>query len=218
MAIFSLLQVLGAPLCLMFLVCIFFRFRAARDYYGAQEDCPSQATPLRFHIPGDTSPSERSALFHLSRGRTTLPRVSLHPFLRPRAGFFDLECVLQFHHSESRLADPVCSPNPRSGPVVCEFYSNLPFQVGSTVFIWSRWVDFGARAINWFYQLREDDGKEYQRLFVDTDFEGLMQELTQGQGMWRRHPSTGEFTTFSMIALMPVVKVWYNFLSIKIKP
>ena len=45
-----------------------------------------------------------------------------------------------------------------------------------------------------------------------------MQELTQGQGVWRRHPSTGEFTTFPMTAITPVAKVWYNFLFAKIKP
>ena len=36
--------------------------------------------------------------------------------------------------------------------------------------------------------------------------------------MWRRHPSIGEFTTFQMHALMPLAKVWYNFLCVKIKP
>ena len=36
--------------------------------------------------------------------------------------------------------------------------------------------------------------------------------------MWRRYPSTSEFTTFSMTALMLVAKVWYNFLCVKIKP
>ena len=36
--------------------------------------------------------------------------------------------------------------------------------------------------------------------------------------MWRRHPLTSEFTTFMMIALTPVVKVWYNILYVKIKP
>ena len=45
-----------------------------------------------------------------------------------------------------------------------------------------------------------------------------MQELTQGQGVWRRHPSTSEFTTFQMHELTPLVKVWYNFLFVKIKP
>ena len=51
-----------------------------------------------------------------------------------------------------------------------------------------------------------------------TDFKSLMQELIEGQGVWRRHPSTGEFTTFSMTALTPVAKVWYNFICVKIKP
>ena len=36
--------------------------------------------------------------------------------------------------------------------------------------------------------------------------------------MWRHHWSTGEFTTFLMTALTLVAKVWYNFLSVKIKP
>ena len=45
-----------------------------------------------------------------------------------------------------------------------------------------------------------------------------MQELTQGQGVRRRHPSTHEFTTFPITALTPVAKVWYNFLCVKIKP
>ena len=53
---------------------------------------------------------------------------------------------------------------------------------------------------------------------MDTDFQGLMQALTQGQGMWQCHPSTGEFTTFPMTSLTPVAKVWYNFVCVKIKP
>ena len=34
--------------------------------------------------------------------------------------------------------------------------------------------------------------------------------------MWRRHPSTGEFTTFPMTTLTLMAKVWYNFLCAKI--
>ena len=75
----------------------------------------------------------------------------------------------------------------------------------------------GARTINQIYQLREDDSEEYRVLFVDIDFESLMRELTQGQGVWRRHPSTDEFTTFRMHTLTPYAKVWYNFLCVKIK-
>ena len=55
----------------------FFRFQAVNDYYGAQEDRPSQSTSLWLHIPSDTSPSGRSASFHFSGGRVDLPRVAL---------------------------------------------------------------------------------------------------------------------------------------------
>ena len=65
----------SAPLRLLFLLmCIFFfRFRAVSGYYGAKEDRPSQGTPLRLHIPGNTSPYRRSVPFHFSRGRAALP-------------------------------------------------------------------------------------------------------------------------------------------------
>ena len=36
--------------------------------------------------------------------------------------------------------------------------------------------------------------------------------------MWKRHPSTGDFTNFQMHSLTPVAKAWYNFLCVKIKP
>ena len=36
--------------------------------------------------------------------------------------------------------------------------------------------------------------------------------------MWKRHPSTGDFTTFQMHSFTLVAKVWYNFLCVKIKP
>ena len=187
-------------------------------FMAPKKDRPSQATLLWLHILGGTSPSERSVMFHLSGGRAALPRVTLHPFLYPRAGFSDLECNLQFHHSESWVADPVCSPEPRSGPDRPRVLLQFAIPGRTTVFVQGRWVDFGAQAINRFYQLREDDNAEYQALFVAIEFEGLMRELTQGQGVWQRHPSIGEFTTFPMATLTPLAKVWYNFLSIKIKP
>ena len=103
-------------------------------------------------------------------------------------------------------------------PIVGEFHSNLPFKVGTTVFVQGKWVEFGAQAINRIYRLLDDDSAEYRALFADTDYERLMQELTQGQGMWKRQPSTGDFTNFHMHPLTLVAKVWYNFLFVKIKP
>ena len=99
-----------------------------------------------------------------------------------------------------------------------EFHSNLPFKVGTIVFVQGKWVEFGAQAINRIYRLLDDDSAEYRALFADTDYESLMQELTKGQGVWKRQPSTGDFTNFQMHSLTPVAKAWYNFLCVKIKP
>ena len=110
------------------------------------------------------------------------------------------------------------APCSRIGPVVQEFHSNLPFKVSTTVFVQGKWVELGAQAINRIYRLLDDDSAEYRALFANTDYERLMQELTHCQGVWKHQPSTGDFTTFQMHSLTPVAKVWYNFLSIKIKP
>ena len=64
----------------------------------------------------------------------------------------------------------------------------------------------------------DDDNAEYRALFSNTDYERLMQELTQGQGVLKRQPSIGDFTNFQMHSLTTVAKVWYNFLCVKIKP
>ena len=64
----------------------------------------------------------------------------------------------------------------------------------------------------------DDDSVEYKALFADIDYECLLQELTHSQGVWRRQPSTGDFTTFQMHSLTSVAKVWYSFLCVKIKP
>ena len=103
-------------------------------------------------------------------------------------------------------------------PAVREFYSNLPFKVGTTIFVRGKWVKFGAQAINWIYRLLDDDSADYRALFANTDYERWMQELTKGKGMWKRQPSTGDFTNFQMHSLTPMAKAWYNFLRVKIKP
>ena len=75
----------------------------------------------------------------------------------------------------------LCAPPvPGVAPVVREFHSNLPFKVGTTVFVRGKWVEFGAQAINRIYRLLDDDSAEYKALFADTDYERLMQELTKG--------------------------------------
>ena len=99
-----------------------------------------------------------------------------------------------------------------------EFHSNLPFKVGTTVFVRGKWVEFGAQEINRIYRLLDDDSANYRALFVNTDYERLMEELTKGKGEWKRQPSTGDFTNLHMHSLTPVAKALYNFLCVKVKP
>ena len=82
---------------------------------------------------------------------------------------------------QNRGWQTLCAPpTPGVASIVREFHSNLRFRVGTIVFVRDRWVEFGAQTINQIYQLRDDDSEEYQALFVATNFESLMHELTQG--------------------------------------
>ena len=103
-------------------------------------------------------------------------------------------------------------------PVVREFNFNMPFKVGTTVFVRGKWVELGAQEINRIYRLLDDDNADYRALFANTDYERLMQELTKGKGVWKRQPSIGDFNNFQMNSLTPVAKAWYKILCVKIKP
>ena len=95
--------------------------------------------------------------------------------------------------------------------VVKEFHSNLLFWEGSTMYAPRKWVNFDAASINKAYNLRNNDSKEYQALFKNTNYEMMMIALTKGRCEWKLHPSTFEVTTFLMDALRLVPKAWYNF-------
>ena len=184
---------------------------------------PKKTIPAKRHRFGSTSqaapppPDDPRPFISREAERLYHESLCIRSFVSER-GFLTSNAFFNFT-IQTRGWQTLCAPlTPGVALIIREFNSNLPFRVGTIVFVRGRWVNFEERAIDRFYQLREDDSKEYRALFEATDFEGLMQELTQGQGMWRGHPSTGEFTTFPMIALTLVVKVWYNFLYVKIKP
>ena len=132
--------------------------------------------------------------------------------------FPHFQCILQLHSPEPRMADTLCAPCSRSGPGCAGVPIQSSFQGRHHSLRPGHWVEFGAQAIKWIYCLLDDDSGEYKALFADTDYKCLMQELTHGQGMWKRQPSIGDFITFQMHSLMLVAKVWYNFLCVKIKP
>ena len=46
----------------------------------------------------------------------------------------------------------------------------------------------------------------------------MMRVLTNGKGVWKRHPSTFKVTIFLMSALKSVPKAWYNFIYATLKP
>ena len=78
-------------------------------------------------------------------------------------------------------------------------------------------VYFSATAINWFYNLVDEDNEVYRALFQNTDYQQLMRFLTKGRGEWKCHPSTSMVTIFQMKNLTPIAKVWYKLLCAKLK-
>ena len=163
-----------------------------------QSDSTSQATPPPPEDPHRFISREAERIYHES--------LFNRSFI-PERGFPTSNAFFNFT-IQNRGWQTLCAPPvPGVTPVVQEFHSNMPFKVDTTVFVRGKWVDFGAQAINWIYHLLDDDSVEYRALFVDIDYERLMQELTQGQGMWKRQPLTGDFTNFHMHSLTLVAKV-----------
>ena len=171
-----------------------------------------KSTPAKRQRSGSTSwvalPSPEDPHRFVSREAKRIYHESLfnRSFI-PEHGFPTSNALFNFtiqNHSWQTLC---ALPIPGVAPVVLEFHSNLPFKVGTIVFVRGRWVEFGAQVINQIYCLMDDDSAEYRALFADTYYERLMRELTHGQSVWRRQPSTGDFTTFQMHSLMPVAKV-----------
>ena len=217
--LFSLQRFFCCPLCFPSCFPCYFCISAPQiELHGSQEVHLSQTTAIRLHLAGDTTPSGRPSSIRFPGGRANLSRVTFQPLVHPGMWFPHIQCVLQLHHSEQRMAEVMCATCSRVARVVREFHSNLPFKVGATIFVRGMWVEFGTQAINRIYWLMDDDNIEYRALFADTDYERLMQKLTHSQGVWRGQPSTSNFTTFHMHSLTPVAKVWYYFLCVKIKP
>ena len=140
---------------------------------------PKKVVPAKRHRSGSTS---RAAPPPLNNPRHFISREAerlYHELLcirscGPEQGFLTSNVFFNFT-IQTRGWQTLCAPPTlRVAPVVCELYSNLPFWVGTIVFVQGKWVNFRARAINRFYQLWEDNREEYQALFVATDFEGLM--------------------------------------------
>ena len=80
---------------------------------------PKKTVPTKRHYSGSTSWAITPPSDDLRRFISWEAKRLYHKSLCIRSfvpEFSDLECVLQFHHLGSRLANLVCSLNPQSGP------------------------------------------------------------------------------------------------------
>ena len=127
----------------------------------------SQATPPPLDDLHRFTSREADRLYHKS--------LCIRSFV-PERGFLTSNAFFNFTIQTRGWLTLGAPPTLGVASVIRVFYANLPFRVGTTVFVRGRWVNFGAWAINRFYQLWKDDSEEYQALFVATDFEGLMQD------------------------------------------
>ena len=128
--------------------------------------------------------------------------------------FLDSNVYFKFLIQEKGWIKLCEHPLPGIAPVVREFHSNQQYWMDSIVYVRGKWVDFSATSINRVFNLVEDDSEAYRALFQHM----MMHILTNGRGVWKRHPSTSEVTTFLMSALKPVLKAWYNFIFATLKP
>ena len=140
---------------------------------------PKKFVPAKRHRSSSTSranpPHPDDPRQFISHEAEWLYHESLYnrPFV-PERGFPTSKAFFNFP-IQNRGWQTLCAPpTPEVALIVREFHSNLRFRVGTTVFVWGGWVEFGARTINQIYQLRDDDSEKYQALFVAINFESLM--------------------------------------------
>ena len=117
---------------------------------------PKKIVPDKRHCSGSASreapPPQDDPRCFISREAEWLYYESLciRSFV-PKRGFPSSNVFFNFT-IQTRGWQTLCAPpTPEVASVVRKFYFNLPFRVGTTVFVRGRWVDFGARAINQFY-------------------------------------------------------------------
>ena len=102
--------------------------------------------------------------------------------------------------------------------VVKEFYANMVGTKGKVVYVKGRWVSFSREQINQTFNLKErKDGSKFKRLAEDTNFQKIVDLLTDGKGKWNA-TKKNTHESISKGALIEQAKVWFYFLSSIILP
>ena len=114
---------------------------------------PKKTVPAKRHRSGSTSrvapspPDDPRRFISQEAKRLYHKSLCKHSFV-PERGFPTSNAFFNFT-IQTRGWHTICAPLiPGVALIVQEFYSNLPFRVGTIVFVRGQWVDFGARTIN----------------------------------------------------------------------
>ena len=108
-------------------------------------------------------------------------------------------------------------PRPAATSVVREFYANLATHVLKMVQVSRVVVDFNAKFINRYYNLKPVNPKAYDRLHEHPNYPKVLRMLTNGQGEWKLN-SERHVVHFEAKHLAYIPKVWHHFITLHLIP
>ena len=131
-----------------------------------------------------------------------------------------------FHHSEDFFCKTIANkgwralcqpPRPVATMVVREFYANLEANVLKKARVRGVLVDFSAKSINEFYNLKSVNSEVYDRLQENPNYPEMLRLLTNGQGEWKVN-NEGHAMHFKAKHLAYIPKVWHHFITSRLIP
>ena len=109
-------------------------------------------------------------------------------------------------------------PSQGIAQVVCEFHANLPYRDNdTTVFVKGVWVSFNSNKINKEFDLEDEDSPVYQKLWKSTNYDQILDTLTDNTMPWKKNSSNKVFS-FSKTGLTPSSRVWHYSISSRLRP
>ena len=77
-------------------------------------------------------------------------------------------------------------PEPALAPIVREFYAKLCGERDGTIFVPGKWVPFGKKEINEYYQPKEENREEFQALAQRPSYDTILKHLIEGKVSWKK--------------------------------
>ena len=69
-----------------------------------------------------------------------------------------------------------------------EFHTNLRDMI-SSIFFRGVWVPFDSMTINTYFELEDEDSKEYQALYREPNYDLILKKLIKGRSEWKKNTS-----------------------------